>query len=822
VTVDEPFEAGEAKMRESKRVSGTITGQHRAVRWWLLPLAACLIAGSIGVSTAADVQIRTTEYGVPHVLAADLYGAGFGFGYAFARTDICEIAGRWITVRGERSRYFGPDEQDPHTAPNALASNAFDGRRRWSNLESDFFWRGLIDRDVVGESLKKTAPLGPSQGVRDLVKGYVAGYNKYLTDVGVDNIPDPRCRGQAWVTPIKEQDVYLRALHWNIFLSSGGLIGDYAKAAPPTDAPKPITTQVAAQNAAQSLLPEDIAPASNMIALGREATDTGRGMMFANPHWRWNGPERWFEVQLTVPRVMNVYGAALLGVPLVLFGTTEGMAWSHTLATPRRFTVYELKLVEGAPTRYVYEGEVRDLRPQIVKVMARTQDGKLEERSHTFWHSHHGMLLESSNMPWTSKNAYAVRDIAVSFTWLNQQLEMNQANSVAELEEVGRRNMSIGWLNIAAADKQGNAYFADRTAVPHVTNAQLELCVTSEIGSKLLKDRRHVLDGSRAACEWGADPDSVSQGAFGPSALPHLERLDYTTNANDSYWLSNLKTPLEGFPSIIGAERTPQTLRTRNGLNKIHGRLEGRDGHAGKVFTRALLESITMDNKVYSAMLWRDDLVPVCRRASELANAREACDVLAAWDLSENLDSPGAVLWRRFFERLPETARDELFLVPFDPARPLETPSGLKIDDARLVTALAQAVDDLKSSDIPIAGTYRNYQYDVRDGERIPIHGGWSPSGQYNFIHNRGGWVAGKGWPEISNGSSYIYWVAFNARGPVGTSIMTYSQSSNPASPYFKDQVRLFSEKKSKPMRFFEEDILSDPKLTILRLSSKN
>jgi acyl-homoserine-lactone acylase len=64
--------------------------------------------------------------------------------------------------------------------------------------------------------------------------------------------------------------------------------------------------------------------------------------------------------------------------------------------------------------------------------------------------------------------------------------------------------------------------------------------------------------------------------------------------------------------------------------------------------------------------------------------------------------------------------------------------------------------------------------------------------------------------------------VAFNARGPVGTSIMTYSQSSNPASPYFKDQVRLFSEKKSKPMRFFEEDILSDPKLTILRLSSKN
>jgi len=800
-------------MQKIELFSGTITAKVRAVRWWQLPLAASLAVASIADGTAADVQVRTTEYGVPHVLAADLHGAGFGFGYAFAKTDICEIAGRWVTVRGERSRFFGPDERDPHTA-----SNAFDGRRRWSNLESDFFWRGLIDRDVVGESLKQTAPLGPSQGVRDVVKGYVAGYNKYLTDVGVDNIPDPRCRGKEWVTPITEQDVYLRSLHWNIFLSSGGLIGDYAKAAPPGDAPKPAT----AQALTESLLPEDIAPASNMIALGREATDTGRGMMFANPHWRWNGPERWSEVHLTVPKVMNVYGAAILGVPLVLFGTTEGMAWSHTLATPRRFTVYELKLAEGAPTRYIYEGETRDLQPQTVKVMARTPDGKLEERTHTFWHSHHGMLLENDDMPWTAQTAYAVRDIAISFTWLNQQLEMNQVNSIAELEKVGRRNMSIGWLNIAAADRQGNVYFADRTAVPHVTNAQLDRCVTSEIGRKLLKDRRHILDGSRAECEWGADADSVVKGAFGPSALPHLERLDYTTNANDSYWLSNLKTPLEGFPSIIGAERTPQTLRTRNGLNKIHGRLEGRDGHAGKLFTRELLESITMDNKVYSAMLWRDDLVPVCRRAPELANAREACDVLAAWDLTENLDSPGAVLWRRFFERLPEAARDELFVTPFDPARPLETPSGLKTDDARLVTALTQAVEDLKSSSIPLAGTYRDYQYEVRDGERIPIHGGWSPSGQYNFIHNRGGWVAGKGWPEISNGSSYIYWVAFNARGPVGTSIMTYSQSSNPASQYFKDQVRLFSQKKSKPIRFFEADILADPKLTILRLSSKN
>ncbi len=62
-------------------------------------------------------------------------------------------------------------------------------------------------------------------------------------------------------------------------------------------------------------------------------------MMFANPHWVWHGPEHWFEAQLTVPGKLNVYGGGVLGVPVMLFGHTDNVAWSHTLATPRRFTV---------------------------------------------------------------------------------------------------------------------------------------------------------------------------------------------------------------------------------------------------------------------------------------------------------------------------------------------------------------------------------------------------------------------------------------------------------------------------------------------------
>ena len=48
-------------------------------------------------------------------------------------------------------------------------------------------------------------------------------------------------------------------------------------------------------------------------------------------------------------------------------------------------------------------------------------------------------------------------------------------------------------------------------------------------------------------------------------------------------------------------------------------------------------------NRSLAGELMRDDLVAACK--PDLA---AACDVLAAWDLHENLDSKGAVLFRRF------------------------------------------------------------------------------------------------------------------------------------------------------------------------------
>lgn len=775
-----------------------------------LVLAAAFASPAFSAGAASlNAEIRTTSYGVPHIRAKDFESVGFGIGYSTAKNDICEIAPTWVTVNAQRSLYFGPEAGETR----GVTAGAY------NNLQSDLFWKRILDSGLVEKELAAPAPLSPTQDVRDIVRGYAAGYNHYLAKTGVDQIPDERCRGAAWVRPITEKDIYLRAVQWNLTVGSGGFVPDLLKPARPDKG----TAAAAAQRDLRLAKMDggrDPGLGSNVIALGRDATDNGRGMLFANPHWYWHGPDRWTEGQLTIPGKMNVYGTILLGTPVVFIGHTEKVAWSHTLSTPKRHTIYELKLVPGDPTAYVYDGAVRKMTPRTVTVDVKEKDGRIGTRSHIFWETHFGPLITNDKYSWTSTTAYAVRDGTYTFRWLNQQIEMNQAQSAEEMEKVGLRHLAIGWLNTVAADSVGNAYYADRSSAPNVTDAKLAACVTSDLGKQVLAaERLPVLDGSRSDCEWGNDPDTPIEGIFGPATLPRLLRSDYTTNSNDSYWTNNLRQLLEGFPRILGDERAPRTLRTRIGLVKIERRLNGTDGLPGKRFTLDQLEAVTMDNRVLTGELWRDDVVTMCRKLPAAQVPPEACDILAKWDLTENLDSPGIVLWRRFFEHLsPEAAflrnlPPDVFSVPFDPKDPMNTPRGLNTANPRVPESLIKAVADLRGSGVPLDGTYRRYHYDVRNGERIPVHGGYHGLGQYNLIHNAKGWVPGEGWPNIAVGSSYIMWTQFTDDGPKGRSITVYSQSTNPTSPHYADQTKLWAEKKSKPILFREQDILADPNL---------
>ena len=156
-----------------------------------------LLPAPAAAQDGLDATIRRTPHGIPHIEAKDYAGLGYGYGYALAEDNLCTIAEQYVTVRGERSRFLGPDATYAWRANSSVNTN----------LASDFVFQRIIDTRVVEGLVAKAPPNGPRPEVRELVRGYAAGYNRYLRDMGVANLPDPACRGQAWVRPIEEIDV---------------------------------------------------------------------------------------------------------------------------------------------------------------------------------------------------------------------------------------------------------------------------------------------------------------------------------------------------------------------------------------------------------------------------------------------------------------------------------------------------------------------------------------------------------------------------------------------------------------------------------------
>jgi acyl-homoserine-lactone acylase len=783
-------------------------------------LIALVVAAVMAPPAAADefnVSIRRTEQGVPHILADDWKGLGYGYGYAFAQDNICTIAASYVTVDAQRARFFGAEN-----------SWRFEGNGSTvNNLNSDFFFQRIKDTGVVERLLAEPPPRGPVPQIRQGVTGYVAGYNRYLRETGVDNLPDPTCRGKAWVRPIEEIDVYRYFYKLASLASSGVAIDGIGSAQPPFGGGG---AQGASAQDREALVPElarrfSLEDAgSNAYGLGREATRSGHGMVLGNPHFPWQGSQRFYQSHLTIPGKVDVAGASLFGVPIVLIGHTRTLAWSHTVSTARRFTPFEVKLVPGDPTAYLYDGQIRRMKADVVKVGDATR---------TLYSTHHGPMFTSllglPLFPWTPVVASALGDgNASNFRYLNHFFFVNQAQSVRELDAIERRYQGIPWVNTIAADSRGEAYYADIGTVPHVTNEKAADCntVLGDVTFDLLGVA--ILDGSRSACEWGSDPDAVTPGILGPGRMPSQFRDDYVTNSNDSYWLSNPEAPLEGFPRIIGDERRIRTLRTRLGLQMVAERI------AAGGFSLDDVQDTVFNNRQYAAELFRDELVALCKSSPTLVGTNgpvdvsQACPILEAWDMRDDLDSPGAILFRRFAGKalalpgpvgsVPGLYPPTVWDTPFDPADPVNTPRGLNTGDPAVRAALADAVAELREVGIPLDARLREWQYEKRGEERIPIHGGPGGLGVFNAISAP--FRGGEGYPDITSGSSFVMAAHLNggARGcPESRAILTYSLSANPASPHFADQTRLYSRKQWVDMLFCVEDLLRKrPRVTEL------
>ena len=820
--------------------------------------------------SASDTQlrasIRRTTNGVPHINSDTLEGVAFGVGYAQAQDNVCLLAESFVKARSERAKYFGPGEDNR----NVISDFSYQALRILSGAEAEYIElssesAALLDGFTAGYNkyVDDTSPSDLPVQCNDAVwvrsirpqdlMAYYRIVGQYASgDLFSDGAVFSAVPPGVSPAPVVSMDV------GPVGLMDGPSLKSLTDVA--TNAQKMATT---------SLAQHPVELGSNAWGIGSELSENGKGALLANPHFPYTGARRFYQMHMTVPGYLDIQGAGLTGTALPLISFNQNLGWSHTVSTSRRFTFYELTLKENDDLVYMKDGVEVPITSETfqIEVANGTPTPTILERD--FYFSEYGPmlpadLLSNNALPaWGAEGtAYTYRDANAEMgSFLDTWLRMSRATDLAEFQQVFRDCGSTRWTNTTYADDQGNAFYIDSSSVPDLTDEALAVIDAKRAASPefnaFFEEGITLLDGSTSRDDWA---DSGCNGLVPYEKKPSLVRSDFVQNSNDSYWATNPAEFLTGFSPLFGAEATQLSPRTRLGLTMLQnpaqaGFAEIPPAGEDSKFNAQDLVNTLYNNRSFYAETLLPELLERCALIGETAvntgedssrPVNEACTVLAGWDGVYDIDSVGAHIFRVFIGHYVVEI-DSQYTVPFDAADPVATPSTPDTtnrgnSDDVMLAALARASDIIESVSMPYAATLGSVQTLYKSGgaapggtpellgEQIPWHGATSfPDGGFNAIGAVGLDVAEdtlfprigqddlpltgglSASPDvfwrIDRGTSWHFGLEFDDAGPVAYGLTSYSQSTDPASPYFNDQSQRYSQKDYRQLVFSEADI---------------
>ncbi|MFN1834137.1 penicillin acylase family protein [Balneola sp. MJW-20] len=277
-----------------------------------------------------EVSIQWDEFGVPHIYAStesDLY---YAMGYIHAQDRLWQMTLSQIAAEGRFSEFFGPDLVD------------YDKYQRTIGFYD-------IAKRITSEVL--------SESELAILESYSNGVNEFI-DQNSNRLPIQF--SLADVDPIKwtpEHSVALtRMMAWELnmgwwteitydFIRSRlpeeqfrELILSY-----PDDAPRSLNADQTEGLMGDALIPflnteinkrslfsvSGTHVGSNAWVADGSRTSSGFPLLAGDPHLGLDMPGKWYEVHMNL-NDRNVSGATIAGIPLIVIGQNDNMAWSFT------------------------------------------------------------------------------------------------------------------------------------------------------------------------------------------------------------------------------------------------------------------------------------------------------------------------------------------------------------------------------------------------------------------------------------------------------------------------------------------------------------
>ena len=534
--------------------------------------------------------------------------------------------------------------------------------------------------------------------------------------------------------------------------------------------------------------------ASNNWVVSGELTTTGEPMLCNDPHLALGVPPTWYEAHLVIRKggrvLLNVRGVVFPGVPIIIIGRNDRVAWGFTNVGADVIDFYYY-VWDGTGNRYWYEprGEWLEVK-RVKETIWVLEDGKLVPRTVYINYTIHGPLIER----WGVK--FAVKWLGHYATLEAEALRRyNWARGLPDFMEA-LRLFQLPAQNHVYADVEGNIAWWACGRYPNRTNL----------------DRSDPLkiwlpyNGSLGEGEWN-EQDWIDP----PGEVPHLINppWGYIITAN------NRPANSTAYPYIYEIGWTWADYYRARRIRELIEALKPLDVEDMKAIQTDVFSIPAREFVPYL-------LDALEARVGELPKvAREAMEALSDWDFYMYADEAAPTIfaaWLRAF--VDETFSDEFDKAELDlkdvevPLSMLEyfvknpsegamwfddkdTPTEVEDRDDIMVRAFLKAVGELAKRLGPDISNWKWGRVHRLDAEhamgsvlpwlnypRLPLSG-WS-----DCVNNLWGL-------RVRGGPSWRQIVVFGGRN---WCVIPGGQSGNPFSPHYMDQLELWAKGEYKPM----------------------
>lgn len=573
----------------------------------------------------AQVDIVRDANGIPHIYAKTIADAYFALGFVHAQDRLWQLEMNRRIAAGRVSEILGPDA-----------------------LNTDRFLRTLGVRRNAEKILTNL-----SSDTRTILDAYTKGVNAYLANRSGPLPPEFLLTAAPAPAPWEPADSigWQTMMAWDLGgnwtqellrmrLSQRLSLDQINEFLPPYPGDNPVKTKDYVQlyrelsgttehlTKVSSIAPPSYVDGigSNNWVVGSALSETGKPLLANDPHLGLSAPALWYFAHLSAPD-LNVIGATLPGVPGVVLGRNNRIAWGFTNTAPDVQDLYIERVNPSNPQQYQTPQGWGDFvtRTETIKVKGRAD--VLIEISE----SRHGPVITGA-LPIVGRAGIDTKKYVVAFAWtalrpddmtLQAGIKLNRATNWQEFLEAAK-DFGAPQQNVVYADVEGNIGFVAPARVP-------------------IRKPENDLKGLAPAPGWDSRYDWAGFIPFDQLPRQFNPASQRVVTAND-------KIVGPDYPYFLTSEWSlPYRARRINNL------LDAQPKHSMASFARIQQDDVS---------LAAQELLPILRKTVPRSDrARQALNILTQWDGKMDVDHPEPLIfnawmraasWQIFADELGE------------------------------------------------------------------------------------------------------------------------------------------------------------------------